>query len=370
AQFIVVGSYSTLTLEVTLENTDENSYFAKVTYKVPTGLTFRKSSIISASRMSNIECDDSKNSKFSTIGIVSCRVNHPILRTGTRVHFNTTFDVASDVLWKPSAVISVNASSDNEQRITTDSFRSKAIGVKYEVNVIIKGIESSQYVNFTTNDAGERKILHTYKVENVGPHSLPIDVTFQVPFQIGQGLSWGNLTVNTSDEAHCNETIVTSKTQWQTIHAFNNSQGCNVSTCRLFVCRISQLSHNGRAVFSVMGRLRWSNPSHALAQDVMLMTYGAVGYDESKYIHVSQATNHFQQATVTTRVEIVKEVNMLPIIIGSSVGGLLLLALVAGGLYKVGFFKRGYKDKLAEGAGDDGPGGVPTDASAPDPATA
>ncbi|GCB83776.1 hypothetical protein scyTo_0024370, partial [Scyliorhinus torazame] len=73
AQFIVVGSYSTLTLEVTLENTDENSYFTKVIYQVPTGLTFRKTTIISASRRSRIECDDSKNSKYSAVGIVSCR---------------------------------------------------------------------------------------------------------------------------------------------------------------------------------------------------------------------------------------------------------------------------------------------------------
>ncbi|GCB81055.1 hypothetical protein scyTo_0022454, partial [Scyliorhinus torazame] len=99
-------------------------------------------------------------------------------------------------------------------------------------------------------------------------------------------------------------------------------------------------------------------------QDVKLTTYAKVGYDENKYIHVSQATNRFQEAKVTTRVEIVKEVNQLPIIIGSTIGGLALLAIVAGVLYKVGFFKRGYKAKL-EDAGDEGSGGVTTDASTP-----
>ncbi|GCC46501.1 hypothetical protein chiPu_0030354 [Chiloscyllium punctatum] len=38
---------------------------------------------------------------------------------------------------------------------------------------------------------------------------------------------------------------------------------------------------------------------------------------------------------VTTSVEIVEEFNSLPIIIGSSIGGLVLLALMAGILYKV-----------------------------------
>ncbi|XP_041038072.1 integrin alpha-M-like [Carcharodon carcharias] len=367
AQFIVVGSYSTLTLEVTLENAGENSYFAKVTYRVPTGLTFRKTSIISASRRSHIECDDSKNSKYSTVGIVSCRVNQPILRTGTKVRFNTTFDVASDVVWKPMAEISINASSDNEQSITTKSFVSKTIGVKYEVNVIIKGIESTQYINFTTDMAEEKPVQHIYKVENVGPQSLPINITFQVPFKIGTGLTWEKLTVKSYDsEAKCRKREGTSQADGQQINSLNISQSCNISTCKAFICQIPQLRHNGKAVLSIQGVVTWSKPQQVHAQELRLVTHAEVGYDESKYIHVSQATNHFQQAMVATRVEIVEIPNMLPIIVGSSIGGLVLLAVVAGILYKAGFFKRGYKAKLEEDAGDDGPGGSPIDASAPE----
>ncbi|XP_072341535.1 integrin alpha-M-like [Scyliorhinus torazame] len=365
AQFIVVGSYSTLTLEVTLENTDENSYFTKVIYQVPTGLTFRKTTIISASRRSRIECDDSKNSKYSAVGIVSCRVNHPIFRTGTRMRFNTTFDVASDVVWQREAKISINATSDNEQRITVDSLVSKTIGVKYEINVIIKGIESTQYINFTTMAAGDKVVLHAYKVENVGPQSLPVNITFSVPFKIGTGLTWEKLVVNTTDqEAKCNEMTTIPQVSRQQMDTFNSSQGCMVSTCLMYVCQMPQLKHNGRTTFSISGVVSWSKPNQANPQDVKLTTYAKVGYDENKYIHVSQATNRFQEAKVTTRVEIVKEVNQLPIIIGSTIGGLALLAIVAGVLYKVGFFKRGYKAKL-EDAGDEGSGGVTTDASTP-----
>uniref|UniRef100_A0A670YNQ7 Integrin subunit alpha X n=1 Tax=Pseudonaja textilis TaxID=8673 RepID=A0A670YNQ7_PSETE len=60
---------------------------------------------------------------------------------------------------------------------------------------------------------------------------------------------------------------------------------------------------------------------------------------------------HSQVQTVVERIEIY---NSFPIIIGSSFGGLILLALSTAALYKVGFFKRQYKQMLEEaGAGND-----------------
>ncbi|XP_040322834.1 integrin alpha-X-like [Herpailurus yagouaroundi] len=43
--------------------------------------------------------------------------------------------------------------------------------------------------------------------------------------------------------------------------------------------------------------------------------------------------------------------NSIPLIMGSSLGGLLLLALITAILYKVGFFKRQYKEMIQEANG-------------------
>ncbi|KFO38557.1 Integrin alpha-X [Fukomys damarensis] len=47
--------------------------------------------------------------------------------------------------------------------------------------------------------------------------------------------------------------------------------------------------------------------------------------------------------------------NPIPLVVGGCVGGLLLLALITASLYKVGFFKRQYKDMMKEANGPVGP---------------
>uniref|UniRef100_A0A4W3GWZ0 Integrin alpha-M-like n=1 Tax=Callorhinchus milii TaxID=7868 RepID=A0A4W3GWZ0_CALMI len=96
----------------------------------------------------------------------------------------------------------------------------------------------------------------------------------------------------------------------------------------------------------------------------LLETNAEVTYDTKRFI---QSTTLFQKATVTTQLDILKQFNPLPIIVGSSVGGFVLLAIIAAILYKVGFFKREYKDLLNEGGETAGPAPDPTPGPTPGP---
>ncbi|XP_052635732.1 integrin alpha-M-like, partial [Harpia harpyja] len=79
---------------------------------------------------------------------------------------------------------------------------------------------------------------------------------------------------------------------------------------------------------------------------VVVQSSARVLYDVGRFWN----TGRDPQLQVQTEVERLETPNPLPLILGGTVGGLVLLALVALVLYKVGFFKRHYKE-LMEGDG-------------------
>jgi len=74
-------------------------------------------------------------------------------------------------------------------------------------------------------------------------------------------------------------------------------------------------------------------------------------FDNSKFA-LLPGQEAFLRAQTETKVEPNEVHNPVPLIVGSSVGGLVLLALITAGLYKLGFFKRQYKDMMSEAGPD------------------
>ncbi|KAM6988704.1 integrin alpha-X-like [Passerculus sandwichensis] len=91
---------------------------------------------------------------------------------------------------------------------------------------------------------------------------------------------------------------------------------------------------------------------------VHLQSSARVSFDQRTFQNTWGGT----ELQVQTELERVQSPDPLPLILGGSLGGLLLLALVALGLYKVGFFKRRYKEMLE---GNETPGDPPGEPQGP-----
>ncbi|XP_041037062.1 integrin alpha-X-like [Carcharodon carcharias] len=76
--------------------------------------------------------------------------------------------------------------------------------------------------------------------------------------------------------------------------------------------------------------------------ELMIFSKAKVRFDEDKYVDVSEETAHYNEATLLTEVDILQQVNQLPMIIGGSIGGLVLLLIVIFVFFKFGFFKRSH----------------------------
>uniref|UniRef100_A0A8D0GMM8 Uncharacterized protein n=1 Tax=Sphenodon punctatus TaxID=8508 RepID=A0A8D0GMM8_SPHPU len=84
-------------------------------------------------------------------------------------------------------------------------------------------------------------------------------------------------------------------------------------------------------------------------QKVTLLSTAKIEYNQAKYTQKEGFTEQ-QVQTVVERIEVY---NYLPMIIGASVGGLILLALITAALYKLGFFKRQYKQMMEKPVDED-----------------
>uniref|UniRef100_A0A8C4VQ21 VWFA domain-containing protein n=1 Tax=Gopherus evgoodei TaxID=1825980 RepID=A0A8C4VQ21_9SAUR len=135
-------------------------------------------------------------------------------------------------------------------------------------------------------------------------------------------------------------------------------QDCSVATCKKIRCRIASREMQQPLEFMIKGSVSFQWVSQTQQQKVSLVSEARIEYEEKKYTQ----KEGFVQRQVQTVVERSEVYNYLPIIVGSCVGGLVLLALITAALYKFGFFKRQYKQMMEDGVEGERPG--PTQSTA------
>uniref|UniRef100_A0AAY5ECL8 VWFA domain-containing protein n=1 Tax=Electrophorus electricus TaxID=8005 RepID=A0AAY5ECL8_ELEEL len=169
----------------------------------------------------------------------------------------------------------------------SELFKNRTIGVKYGIYIsLIRYEKSSIHINFTAGKNNlEKPASQILKVQN-DLRDLTLTILIKVPITLGDKDIW---------------------------------------TTKDFSGWIEQTGLRS-AVFE-------------------LVSTATLEYDKNKYVYFSSDSLH----TINTQVEVYEEKNIVKEIIGGTVAGLLILALITAGLYKAGFFKSRYKQTL-EGA--------------------
>ncbi|XP_072340144.1 integrin alpha-D-like [Scyliorhinus torazame] len=345
----MIHSAAQLNLTVSLRNLGEHSNLTNVEFDHPFGMSFRKVTIVKSHRNDPIACDDTVTR--GGFAMTNCRISHPIFREKSKVVFILTLDISNTNNWSHSIQVNVTASSKNEDPDTLKNNRATLqIPIIHRVNVLVRRWDSTKIVNISLSSQEMKEAVHRFQVENLSMRPMPVNVTFTTTKQLGHGLLWNvsGVTVEKAptDRVHC---VVLGEVEGRTATKVKGTrEGCDTDSRLAMHCLVDQLLYNTPLTFALRGYVILTNISKI--KTCRLLTVAKVSFDERRYTQAGGEKDKegFLASEVTTDVEIIQEVNYVPFITGGAVGGLLLLVLIGVILWKAGFFKRAYKDRIDE----------------------
>uniref|UniRef100_A0A8C8E935 VWFA domain-containing protein n=1 Tax=Otus sunia TaxID=257818 RepID=A0A8C8E935_9STRI len=342
---IVVGMTSAVDVTVTLHNRGEDSYRTTVQLQHAEALSYRKAVVLQSSRRSmSVRCNSepAEGAWRRTL----CLVNHPIFRSGTKVVFTVTLDVPHDA--ELGSVLEVVANATSANGAPGSQAQRAEVPVKYDVFLVLTSApDSTTYVN-VSNRAGaptSAPVTHHYEVKNLGQRSLPINVTFLVPTALGGTPLWDKVEVTPDQQelARCRVVAEHPGVPHDPQRLRERPRlDCAGAACRELQCQVQELEPRRALGFSLGGSLALGWLASGRQPKVVVVSSARLLYDVGRYWNTRGVT----QLQVQTEVERLETPNPLPLILGGTVGGLVLLGLVALVLYKLGFFKRHYKELM------------------------
>ncbi|XP_068381061.1 integrin alpha-D [Eschrichtius robustus] len=354
-QTLVVGSSLELNVTVTVWNEGEDSYGTVISFYYPAGLSYRRVLRIQQphQRPLHLACEAVPTGNEG-LRSSSCSINHPIFQEGTKGTFIVTFDVSYKATLGDKLLLRANASSENNKPTSNNTTFQLELPVKYAVyTVISRQEESTKYFNFSASDQKSRKEAeHRYRVNNLSQRDLAISIHFWVPVLLNGVAVWDVAMVAPSQSLPCmSEREPPQQPDFQTQIPSSLVLDCSVADCLRFRCDIPSFGVQEELDFILKGNLSFGWASQTLQKKALVVSVAEIIFNRSVY---SQLPG--QEAFLRAQVEMVLEeyevYNPIPLIVGSSVGGLLLLALITATLYKCGFFKRQYKEMMGDNPED------------------
>ncbi|XP_045642040.1 integrin alpha-D [Ursus americanus] len=354
-QTLVVGISLELNVTVTLWNEGEDSYGTVIHFYYPAGLSYRRALGTQQphQRPLRLACEGALTGN-EDLKSSSCSINHPIFQEGTKGTFTVTFDVSYKATLGNKLLLRANASSENNKPTTSKTTFHLELPVKYAINMVIsRQEESTKYFNFSTSEEKSKKEAeHRYRVNNLSQRDVAISVNFWVPVLLNGVAVWEGAAVAPSQSLLCvSEREPPQHPDFLTQIPGSLVLNCSIADCMRFRCDLPSFGIQEELDFILKGNLSFGWVSQTLQKKVLVMTVAEITFNRSVYSQLpgQEAFLRTQTAMVLEAYEVYDPV---PLIAGSSVGGLLLLALITAVLYKLGFFKRQYKTMLDKKAED------------------
>uniref|UniRef100_A0AAY5EBJ2 VWFA domain-containing protein n=1 Tax=Electrophorus electricus TaxID=8005 RepID=A0AAY5EBJ2_ELEEL len=330
---IKVGIMQDMNVTVFVENRGENSYNSLITLSYPFGLSFRRFT----TKQSRVECISLDSDDKGSLGTSTCHISKPIFRENGLVIFDITYNINKDVNFDKTMMFTATASSGNDKHSeNSELFKNRTIGVKYGIYISLIRLESSIHINFTAGKNNlEKPVSQILKVQN-DLRDLTLTILIKVPIKLRDKDIWTTKDLQIQD-------CIVDKDEQPTVPDFvaalknHHKVNCSVAVCRLFRCNANLMRRESK-FYNISGHVSsgWIEQTRLRSAVFELVSTATLEYDKNKYVYFSSDSLHTAPTgLINTKVEVYEEKNILKEIIGGAVAGLLILALITSGLYKV-----------------------------------
>ncbi|XP_049643478.1 integrin alpha-E [Suncus etruscus] len=316
-QELVVGLTKELTMNISLTNSGEDSYMTSMALNYPTNLQLKR---IQKPPTLNIQCEDPK--PIASILVMNCRIGHPVLKK-LSANVSVVWQLEEKYYSGRTADITVTITNSNERRSLDKKnhslqFRHAFVAVLPKPTVI--------YMNTSLGLSNHKEFLFSIQGENHFGVEFHLQICIPIILQGFQIVKVKYLK-KTQEETQCAQSVGPTCRDVSAQHVEQwHSVICNISTARENVTVAAEMT---------------LGPSKQFLTDVTeLKILGEIFFNEFLYEGLN-AENHKTEITVIFLKDTV--LFFLPLIIGSSVIGLLVLIVIIIILFKCGFFNRKYQ---------------------------
>ncbi|XP_058037137.1 integrin alpha-X-like isoform X1 [Ahaetulla prasina] len=330
-----------LNLTVKLENLGELAYEPAISFHYSSVLSFQGASVLQSNWPLFPACQMHGFPGNASVRHSSCRFRPPALKAGTQAFLRVSFRSSKGDTWPDKFVyFTIRAHSLNESNVQENNEATGRLPVLHPVNIIVKELQSTAYLNFSTQDPGKKILTHSYEVRNLDSNATAVNVTFELPLKTKQGFFW-NITPSYSDvknQFSCTP-LFTLRTGISKKNVTKRlTRGClGAFACPKVYCFINSLAKGEWIRFNFSGDFYREDKSPKLKSEIFHVgSEASIRVDDTRFF-LNEAEDFSQ---ITTEIELISPFNPVPIIIGSTIGGIVLLAIIVAVLYKFGFFKR------------------------------
>uniref|UniRef100_UPI0035900785 integrin alpha-M-like n=1 Tax=Myxine glutinosa TaxID=7769 RepID=UPI0035900785 len=333
---LILGHDPVLSVNFTITNKGEDSFFTVLSLVYPSLFYFKESD-------DGIKCGIPEKDAAKELVTLMCDVNYPVFKKSTKFLFKVEFEVGVIKDSLPSIAIHAKVNSDDElPKTLMDNDVIAVARVLYAINTVLKGNVQS-YKSLNRTEKNNQILWFYFQVDNQGQlvKNLSLEITIPCAFE-GQNF----LTFDTPQFSHpvsCETKQLEAPGKSQVAGPWDAT---NTASSH-WKCHITSLKRRETAHVTLKGNLIVKTLTGLNVEKVKMKSEAHLRFDTSVFKQVSDKMAQYNNLILSTDFIYLEMTSYIPIMVGASVGGLLLLLIISAILYKVGFFKRNYKDKMA-----------------------